>query len=66
MSTCKSCKYRNDDECRRHPPHVSVVMIPSKSALSGMSLNPSPVAAFPNVNEDLWCGEYAPKMALTA
>ena len=39
---------------REHPPRRLLELLQAR------------VAAFPNVNEDLWCGEYAPKLALTA
>ena len=62
--TCAHCKYRHEDECHRYPPHVSVVMVPVNNALSVRpSLQPSPVAAFPNIGEDSWCGEFSVKMS---
>jgi len=27
FASCHHCRYRHEDECRRYPPHVSVVMI---------------------------------------
>jgi hypothetical protein len=66
VASCNSCKFRQDDECHRYPPQTTVVMIPTKTALSGMQLQPSPVAAFPNIGEDSWCGEYSVKLSLSS
>ena len=66
FASCHHCRYRHEDECRRYPPHVSVVMIPTKTALSGMQLEPSPGAAFPNIADDPFCGEFAVKLSLSA
>jgi len=66
IASCSSCKHRKEDECRRFPPQVSVVMIPNQTALSGMQLQPSPVAAFPNIADDSYCGEYSVKFSMVA
>ena len=66
IASCHSCKHRKEDECRRYPPHVSVVMMPTQTALSGMQLQPSPVAAFPNIADDSYCGEYEVKFSMAA
>lgn len=59
MHTCAKCRHKHGEECRRFPPQVSVVMIPHHSQLTGKpSFTPSPVAAMPIVEDDLWCGEW--------
>jgi hypothetical protein len=67
IGNCKTCKYKVDQECRRFPPQVSVVMVPVKNVLSqGQSFQPKPVCTFPMVEDDLYCGEFAVKMSLSA
>ena len=61
--SCKTCAFIHDNECRRDPPQVSVVMVPTQTVLQkGPTLQPSPVAAFPPVDENCWCGEYQVRM----
>jgi hypothetical protein len=65
IGICKDCKFRVDGECRRYPPQVSIVMMPTKVAVAGPTLQPSPLATFPPVEDDLWCGEFTVRMSIS-
>jgi hypothetical protein len=67
MRSCKHCDHRVENQCRRFPPQVSVVMVPVKNALTpGATLQPNPVCTFPMVEDDLWCGEHAVKLSMAS
>jgi hypothetical protein len=60
--SCAGCKWNEDFECRRFPPTASIIMMPTTHPISHKtSLQPTPVSSFPNVQAELWCGEWAPK-----
>ena len=68
MHSCDHCKYSGvkvqADKtlvkvCRRHPPHVSTHPIPQQGRIAMMTM-----MAWPSVEDDDWCGEYARKVAL--
>lgn len=71
--TCGNCRWRhkppppnNDTECRAHPPHASLNMVP---VAQGPLARPSPMqgmqlqafALFPLIRDDQWCGEWEAK-----
>jgi hypothetical protein len=65
--SCKHCNHRHENECRRFPPQVSVIMMPVQSVIGqGPKLQPNPVCTFPMVEDDLWCGEYAVKLSMAS
>ncbi len=52
----------SEGECRRYPPAVQIVMMPSAVATGrGPSLTPQPLSTFPAVTDDLLCGEFNPR-----
>ena len=64
FSVCGNCTHRVEGECRRFPPQVTVVMMPVQTALSAPRLQPTPIACFPPVEEDLHCAEFAGQYTL--
>lgn len=59
METCESCKFNFENLCRRQPPHVSIVMVPTRSLINGNTeVHPNTFAAFPSIQGDMWCGEF--------
>jgi hypothetical protein len=58
---CGSCKHRHqgdgDIECRAHPPHGTVILIPDR--VSGAKLQTFSV--FPLIKDNHWCGEWTPR-----
>lgn len=62
VGKCETCKFQVDLTCRRYPPVASVIVMPVKSPLGQMSMNPMTVCAWPSIQEDFWCGEYAPAL----
>lgn len=69
---CVNCKhYRPADPgeglgaCRHSPPHVSIVMVPQQNALTRqVQMGAQQMSAWPLVQEDQWCGQWAGKIAL--
>lgn len=67
MKYCDSCKYSGtmvggdkslNHICRRHPPTVSLVPMPTRDGMHVQS-----VTVWPGINEADWCGEYEGKLA---
>jgi hypothetical protein len=50
--TCRNCRFRKEDECRRHPPAKPPNF-------------PDEPWRFPVVGPDAWCGEWKPAPDLT-
>jgi hypothetical protein len=68
--TCATCKFfdRNDTaptegSCKENSPQLTVVMMRSNSAIGQPIEIPTPLAAWPNVGDSMWCGRYAAKWA---
>lgn len=68
---CGNCKWRvkpnqtSDIECRAHPPTASLNLVPTATNVQrpGMqAMGLQPFSLFPLVNDDMWCGEWAPRM----
>lgn len=64
--TCLTCKHKVVEGagkakpqmfCRRNPPTATILMIPGPQGVA-----PVPVAAFPPVQPDMWCGEHKPRI----
>lgn len=68
MSTCKTCVSRDPDTstCRLNPPQVSILLVPAGvNPLTRQSvMQPQPVAAFPPVDDEGWCRQYAANISL--
>ena len=66
---CKVCRWMwmdgHDMVCRRYPPQVSIIMLPAPPPRVGQMM-PQVLAAFPVVQEAMWCGEWASVSALAA
>lgn len=59
---CSTCKWAEPAEqvyfCHRNPPMVTVLTDPNGQ--------PTPVAAWPPVRPDQWCGEHTPSLELAS
>lgn len=63
---CQRCRWSAPEQgalaCRRNPPQVTIVMVPVQpNALmtkQAMGFTPQPLAAFPFVHRDMWCGAF--------
>lgn len=64
---CQRCRWSAPEQgalaCRRNPPQVTIVMVPVEgNALKlqpqRMGFTPQPLAAFPFVHRDMWCGAF--------
>lgn len=58
---CSSCRFSHTDEtsdlvCRKHPPQVTVLLVPAPPPRVGMM--PAPFCTFPIVRADYWCGDW--------
>jgi len=69
--TCKTCKFfdrhetqADEGSCRESSPQLTVVMMTQRNEISGGAIQiPTPLAAWPNVKDDMWCGRYTAKWA---
>ena len=70
MTTCKNCTFRDTttSTCRANPPQVSVLLVPSgvNPLTRQAMMQPQPVAAFPPVDDEGWCGRYSPNISLAS
>lgn len=57
--TCTTCMHRHENQCRRYPPQVTVLMVPVKDALGRMAAQLGSKGAWPEAAADSWCGEWA-------
>lgn len=58
---CGNCRYRfkdtqGDNECRRHAPQVSVLLVNAPAPRVGML--PAPFSSFPLIRLEQFCGEW--------
>lgn len=69
--TCTTCKFFDRNEtakaegsCKEGPPQLTVVILRQQSPVDGRVLEvPTPLAAWPNVSDEMWCGRYTAKWA---
>lgn len=62
---CQNCKFRYTERqpgakqmfCRRNPPQATIIMVPSPKGPQ-----PVPIAAFPPVQPEMFCGEWGPRI----
>jgi hypothetical protein len=58
---CGSCKHRyqgdKDIECRAHPPHGTVLLVPGRAGAPVIQT----FSVYPLVKDNLWCGEWTPR-----
>jgi len=69
--TCKTCRFFERVEtrpeegfCKENSPQVTILLIPQANHITGqMGAMPQPIASWPTVTDDLWCGRYTAKWA---
>lgn len=69
--TCTTCKFfvraaeaQAEGSCKENSPQLTVVLIRQANMVSGGMMEvPTPLAAWPNVSDQMWCGRYAAKWA---
>jgi hypothetical protein len=72
--SCKACQNFHHDakvhgsstgECRFLPPQMTHLLVPTQSIMSAsQGLQLQAFGAFPLMEVDQWCGQYATKLAL--
>lgn len=68
LQSCQTCKHGERlphepaIECRRYPPTVTATMVPRDTKTMGIAMQ----ATFPKVPLDLRCGEWGPRLAISA
>lgn len=66
--SCESCRFALEMNgqylCRRYPPTAHPIPMPARNALGQVVPQISNVTATPQVQPDMWCGEYALKVHL--
>jgi hypothetical protein len=67
QNRCETCGYAERPnpstqalECHAGPPGVGIIMM----ARPGRPPQPEPVAAFPPVRPEQWCGQWKPKVGM--
>ena len=68
-TSCRTCKFFSEEQCRRRAPQVTILMVPQPPTIASQGrpgMAPMPVAAFPPIGEPdhLWCGEHEPRLAV--
>jgi hypothetical protein len=61
--TCKSCRYWEKGSCRRNPPQG--FLIPKANPLSNQ-VEPALLCMFPQIDGELWCGEWKGRVELVS
>lgn len=76
QSTCKTCRHwfgenlKGEDDmqlgqCRRYPPTLCMVVTTHLNEITNATQQQIlPVARYPTVSEELWCGEHTVMIAL--
>ena len=61
--SCTTCKHSFEHTCRRNPPGVAVVLLPTRHPISGQTtMTPQVMGAFPPIQDEHFCGEYTAKI----
>lgn len=64
--TCMNCLHRHEAQCRRYPPQVTAMVVPSQNAVGQLVPAIQVLGAWPQADEASWCGEWAGKFRLAS